>query len=65
MSSRRSSNWRATPDTRGATVVTEEKLNLEKKKKVLIPNVCVGLGVPYVDNFEMLRALSTRFEWEP
>jgi Domain of unknown function (DUF4411) len=49
----------------GATVVTEEKLNLEKKKKVLIPNVCVGLGVPYVDTFEMLRALSTRFEWEP
>lgn len=48
----------------GASVATEEKLNLAKKNKVPIPNVCEALGVPYVDTFEMLRTLQARFSWQ-
>ncbi|HKV98817.1 MAG TPA: DUF4411 family protein [Vicinamibacterales bacterium] len=48
----------------GATVVTEEKLDLQTRKRVKIPNVCQALGVPYMDTFDMLSALSTRFSWQ-
>lgn len=47
----------------GATVVTHEKPNPHVQRRVPIPNVCDALGVPYVDTFEMLRALATRFSW--
>jgi hypothetical protein len=47
-----------------ATVVTHEKANPDIRRKVPIPNVCDALGVPYVDTFEMLRALQTRFSWQ-
>lgn len=43
----------------GATVVTHEKPNPHVQRRVPIPNVCHALGVPYVDTFEMLRALAT------
>ncbi|MEP0848660.1 MAG: DUF4411 family protein [Phycisphaerae bacterium] len=46
-----------------ATIVTHEKPNPNKRNKVPIPNVCVALGIPYVDTFGMLRALATRFSW--
>jgi hypothetical protein len=47
-----------------ATIVTHEKLNPAIRRKVPIPNVCDALNVPYVDTFEMLRKLSTRFSWQ-
>lgn len=47
-----------------ATVVTHEKPNPAMRRKVPIPNVCDALGVPYVDTFEMLRGLATRFSWQ-
>jgi hypothetical protein len=48
----------------GLTVVTHEKPNPYIKRKVPIPNVCDGLGVHYIDTFEMLRALTTKFSWQ-
>jgi hypothetical protein len=48
----------------GASVATEEKLNLARKNKVPIPNVCEALRIPYVDTFEMLRTLDARFSWQ-
>lgn len=43
------------------TVVTHEVLAPEVRKKVPIPNVCSVFDVLYIDTFEMLRALNTRF----
>ena len=34
------------------------------RRRVPIPNVCEAVGVPYVDTFDMLRALSTQFSWQ-
>jgi len=42
------------------TLVTEEKLNLSKKNKVLIPNVCKTFGVRYLDTFAMLKELGVK-----
>jgi hypothetical protein len=47
-----------------ATVVTHEKPNAAMRRKVPIPNVCDALRVPYLDTFEMLRGLATRFSWQ-
>ncbi len=47
--------------TKGFTVVTQEVLRPDVKRKVPIPNVCQAFSVPYVDTFEMLRALEFRF----
>jgi hypothetical protein len=48
----------------GATVVTHEKPNPNVKRRIPIPNVCDGVGVPYTDTFEMLRAMTTQFSWQ-
>ena len=40
------------------SLVTHEVLRLDVKRKVPIPNVCQAFSVPYVDTFDMLRALS-------
>lgn len=45
----------------GFTIVSEEKLNLEMKRRVANPNVCHQFGVPYCNLFEMLRKLDVRF----
>ncbi|MGR6735225.1 DUF4411 family protein [Pseudomonas chlororaphis subsp. piscium] len=47
--------------TTGATVVTHEVLNLEVKRKFIIPNVCEMFGVPYMNTFELLNKLEARF----
>lgn len=47
----------------GMTVATEERLNLAKKSRVPIPNVCGALGIPCVDTVAMLRALGAQFRW--
>jgi hypothetical protein len=41
-------------------VVTHERY-AETVKKIKIPNACAGLGVEYMDLFEMLRAEGARF----
>ncbi len=45
----------------GCVVVTQEVPNPNIKKKVPIPNVCDAFGVPYMNTFDMLRALNTSF----
>lgn len=45
-----------------ATVVTQEVLAPDAKKKVPIPNVCQQFNVPYRDTFEMLRQLGVQFD---
>ncbi|WGG51121.1 DUF4411 family protein [Rugamonas sp. DEMB1] len=45
----------------GATVVTHESYNPEKKKKFLIPNVCEAFGVTWMNTFDMLYKLEARF----
>lgn len=47
----------------GLKLVTLEKPNPAVKKKVPMPNVCDAFGVQYEDTFDMLRALSVKFDW--
>ncbi len=44
----------------GFTVVTHEKPS-SSRRKVKIPNVCQGLGIPYVDIYTVLRREGVRF----
>jgi hypothetical protein len=48
---------------KGFVVVTHEVFDPNAKKRVPMPNVCQQFGVPYVDTFEMLRALKVKFGW--
>jgi Domain of unknown function (DUF4411) len=45
---------------KGLTVVTNEKFEPAIKRKVKIPNVCQPFGIPYINTFEMLRALGIK-----
>ena len=45
----------------GDTVVTHERRQDGAKKRILIPNVCIGLGVSYTTPYEMLRREKARF----
>ncbi len=45
----------------GATVVTQERLNEQNRKKFLIPNVCKHFGVAYMNTFELLSLLDAQF----
>jgi hypothetical protein len=45
------------------SVVTQEKLELERRNKVKIPNVCEQFGVPYCNSFTMLRNFADSFSW--
>lgn len=49
---------------KGHTVVTHEVLRPGAKNRVPIPNVCQALGIPFIDTFDMLRALGTQFSWQ-
>lgn len=44
------------------TVVTEERLSPDSKKRVPIPNVCEAFDIRYVDTFQMLRELNIRIQ---
>lgn len=44
----------------GHTVVTLEQPS-DGVKQVKIPNACVGLGLKYINTFEMLRREGARF----
>ncbi len=45
------------------TVVTHETYDAQIRNRVKIPNVCTAFDVPYIDTFDMLEALKTRFTW--
>ena len=47
--------------TTGATIVTHERLDLQCKRKFLIPNVCSHFGVRYIDTFALLQQLNASF----
>ncbi len=44
----------------GAIVVTNEKLDNNIRRRIKIPNACHAFAVPYVDVFQMMRALGFR-----
>jgi len=46
--------------THNYTIVTNESLNPEIKKKIPIPNVCIHYNIQYVNIFDMLRKLKFR-----
>lgn len=46
------------------TVVTHEAFQQDARKRVLIPNACQALGVPYCTTFQMLRARQVRLTVE-
>ncbi|MEW6169923.1 MAG: DUF4411 family protein [Pseudomonadota bacterium] len=50
----------ATAHAHGHTVVTQEKPD-GALRRVKIPNVCVGLGIRFMNPFEMLRLERARF----
>lgn len=39
-------------------VVTHESINLNSRKKILIPNLCHELNIKYIDTFTMLKELN-------
>lgn len=45
----------------GHTVVTHERPNLLSKKRIMIPDACDALGVPWIGPFEMLRQSKAQF----
>ncbi|WP_434181414.1 DUF4411 family protein (plasmid) [Clavibacter michiganensis] len=46
----------------GHTVVTHEIFQANARKRILIPNACQALGVPYCNTFAMLRSRSVRLD---
>ena len=44
---------------RGYIIVTHEKPS-DSRKKIKIPNVCIGFGVKYITVYEMLRMTKAR-----
>jgi hypothetical protein len=46
----------------GDTVVTHEQPQAGAKKRVLIPNVCVAMGVDFCNTFTMLRSHSVQLD---
>lgn len=45
----------------GYSIVTHERLNIQAKRKFLIPNVCEHFGVRYLNTFDMLGNLGAQF----
>lgn len=45
----------------GATIVTHERLDIQCKRKFLIPNICRHFGVNYLDTFALLQQLNASF----
>lgn len=49
----------------GCVLVTHEERAPESRTSVKIPDVCDAIGVRFVNTFDMLRTLETRFRWQP
>ncbi len=48
-----------------ATVVTkEEKVTAASSHKIKIPNVCDNMGVPWINDFQLIRKLNIKFNCE-
>lgn len=45
---------------KGGVVISAEEFKLNRKNRILIPNACTELGIPYANTFDMLRALKVR-----
>lgn len=45
----------------GHTVVTHEQSNPAAKSRVMIPDACIAMGVPFCSPFAMLRSHGTTF----
>jgi len=45
---------------KGCIVVTHEQFNPTIRRRVKIPNVCQVFGIPFIDTFQMMRALGVR-----
>ncbi len=45
---------------RGGVVVSAEEFKLNRKKRIMIPNACQELNIPFTSLYEMLRALKVR-----
>lgn len=43
------------------TVVTHEGTHPDSKSRIMIPDACVGMGVPWMTPFQMLKAERVRF----
>ncbi|MDC7239929.1 MAG: DUF4411 family protein [Spirochaetales bacterium] len=43
------------------TIVTHERLNAQRKNRVLIPNVCHAFHIEYIDTIELIRRTGARF----
>lgn len=46
---------------KNGTIVTYERLAGNESKRVKIPNVCEHFNVPYMNAYDLLRALNARF----
>lgn len=49
----------------GFAVVTHEAPAPESRNEVKIPDACDAFGVEYMDTFDMLEKLKTKFTWKP
>lgn len=49
----------------GCTVVTHERPNPLAKKRIMIPDACQEIGVPWTDPFTMLRQSRAKFTLSP
>lgn len=47
----------------GATVVSQETIARDAKKRIPLPNICEAFEVDSMDTFEMLRALNAKYRW--
>ncbi len=45
---------------RGCVVATHEQPDSTSRRRIKIPDVCIAFQVPFIDPFEMLRALGVR-----
>ncbi len=50
--------------THNLHVVTQEQLDPNIRKRVPIPNVAQHFGVPFINTFEMLKALKVQYTWQ-
>ena len=48
----------------GAVVVTNEVFDPNVRRRVPLPNLCEQFHVRYINTYEMLRELGTRFAWQ-
>ncbi len=42
------------------TIVTLEKLQIDTKKRILIPNICTDFEIKYIDLLQFMRAIGIK-----